>query len=373
MNIELMLSSKQSTKLKENILQRITNIIHQGNFIQGPEVAELEKKLAKFCNAKHAIACANGTDALTLALMALDLKPNEIVFTTSFTFISPAEAVCLRNGIPYFVDVDDDGFNMSAENLEEAITTAKKQGLKVRGIISVDLFGEPGNYSKIKEIADYNQLFFIADSAQSFGAVYKGQKVGAFADITTTSFFPTKPLGCYGDGGMIFTNDDETANILKSICFHGKGQDKYHNIRIGTNSRLDTLQAAILLEKLSLFDDELRKRQELANYYNSELSNVLQTPKISPDKQSAWAVYTLMHPKRDIIIKKLNDLGIPSNIYYRIPLHMQPAYNKYPKASSLKNSENCAAQVFCLPMHAYITTEERGYIVNSLKKILEQI
>lgn len=374
-SIDLMYSHLQSKLIKKNLIQKIQEIINRGSFIQGPEVAELENRISTYCNAKYAISCANGTDAITLALMAFDLKPQEVVFIPSFTFVATAEAVCLRGGIPYFVDSQNSSFNICIESLEESIKAAKKKKLKIRGIISVDLFGQPAQYDELKAIAKKYNLFFIADSAQAFGSTYRKCKIGSgkLADITTTSFFPTKPLGCYGDGGMIFTNNTEKASILKSICFHGKGQDKYHNIRIGTNSRLDTIQAAVLLEKLTIFDNEIKKRQNLASYYNKKLKNLLTTPTNIESTESVWAVYTLMHPKRDAIIKKLNEHNIPSNSYYRTPLHLQSAYNFYPKAASIKNSENYASKVFCLPMHAYISDKQKHYIIKTLKKAVKEV
>ncbi len=370
--IDLLYSPRQKDLLHQSIVNRISNVVHHSQFIIGPEVKELESQLAEFYGAKHAIGCANGTDALTVALMAFDLMPDEVVFTPSFTYVATAEAICLLRGVPYFVDVDDT-FNISIESLKRSIADAKSKGLKIRGIISVDLFGAAANYDELRRIADEHDLFLISDAAQAFGAKYKGKPCGGFADITTTSFFPTKPLGCYGDGGMMFTNDDKLADKLKSICFHGKGDDKYFHIRIGMNSRLDTIQAAVLLEKMSVFPKEIEARHQLASFYSESLQNLLQVPNGKETENSVWAVYSLLHPKRDEIIKKLAQVNIPSNVYYRTPLHLQPAYKDSYFDKDIKNSIRFSEQIFCLPMHPYVTNDEREYIVNSLTKIIKEI
>jgi len=372
--IELMYSpARQGEILKDKITNRFAQIMTHGQFIMGQEVKDIEKKLADFCGAKHAIGCANGTDALTLSLMAIDLKPNDVIFVPSFTYSATPEAICLLGGKPYFIDAEADGFNISLQSLESSIKEAKAQGLKIKGIISVDIFGEPCAYDAIKQIADSYGLKVIADAAQSFGSVYKGKKIGALGDIAATSFFPTKPLGCFGDGGMLFTNDDKLAELLRSLSQHGKGDNKYDIVRIGMNSRLDSLQAAVLLEKVNIFTDEIKKRQELAAYYNEKLRNYIATPKTLAGNESVWAVYTLSHPKRDEIITRLKAKNIPSNIYYPLPLHKQPAYKDAFRASSLENSERYSSQVFCLPMHAYVSHEQREYITANLIEILESV
>lgn len=365
--ISLMFSSKQTALLSHKVNQTIQNVISSEQFIMGKEVTELEEKLSKFIGYKHGIACANGTDALMLALMALGLKNDEVVFTPSFTFIATAEAIAILGGIPYFVDVDE-SFNISIASLKDSIEDAKNRGLKVKGIISVDLFGKMANYDELRKIADENNLFFISDAAQSFGARSNNT---AKPDILTTSFFPTKPLGCYGDGGMMFTDSDNIAQTLKSLTMHGKGADKYNNIRIGTNSRLDTLQAAVLLEKLNYFENEITVRNETAESYNQALNGLITTPKKADGDVPTWAVYTLLDPRRDTIIEKLKDAGIPSNIYYHTPLHNQVAYREYPKASNLLNSAKYSKECFCLPMHGYLTQDEISYITTELKKILK--
>ncbi len=355
--------------MRDSLLKRFNQIFDTGEFILGSEVKEIETTLAKYTKATFAIGCANGTDALTLALMALDLKAGEIVFTPSFTFVAPAESICLLGGIPYFVDIKAGEFNLCPLNLEESIISAKKLGLKVRGIISVDLFGHPVDYKAIKALADKYGLFFIADCAQSFGAVYNANQVGSLADISITSFFPTKPLGCYGDGGMMFTNNEGIAETLRSLISHGKGTDKYNNVRIGMNSRLDTLQAAVLLEKMTTFTAEIKHRHELALFYNHELSAYYETPKIVSETTPAWAVYSLMHANRNEIIEALKTHKIPSNIYYKIPAHRQPAYEHYPKNGPMEQTELVCASIFAIPMHAYINAEERNYITKTLKEV----
>jgi dTDP-4-amino-4,6-dideoxygalactose transaminase len=371
-SIDLLYSQRQKDILHQSIIKRISEVVNHSQFIIGPEVKQLEEQLAEFYGAKHAIGCANGTDALTVALMAFDLMPDEVVFTPSFTYVATAEAICLLRGVPYFIDVDDN-FNICTKSLRASIIDAKSKNLKIRGIISVDLFGAAADYAELRKIADENNLFLISDAAQAFGARYNGKPCGGFADITTTSFFPTKPLGCYGDGGMMFTNDDKLNEKLRSICFHGKGDDKYFHIRIGMNSRLDTIQSAVLLEKMSVFENEIKKRQELADFYGKSLKDLIKIPNSNHTEDSVWAVYSLLHPKRDEIIKKLAALNIPSNVYYRTPLHLQPAYKDFYFDKNIKNALVFSEQVFCLPMHPYITEEEREYIVSSLKQIIEEI
>lgn len=362
-----MFSNKQTDLLSDKVSRAIESVISSEQFIMGKEVTELESKLSKNIGYKHGIACANGTDALMLALMALGLKKDEVVFTPSFTFIATAEAIAILGGTPYFVDVTSD-FNISIASLKVAIQDAKIKGLKIKGIISVDLFGRRADYNELRKIADENDLFFISDAAQSYGAK---SKATAEADIVTTSFFPTKPLGCYGDGGMMFTNSDELAETLKSLTMHGKGTDKYNNVRVGTNSRLDTIQAAILLEKLHYFENEITARNEAAEKYTEALKTLVQTPTIDASETPTWAVYTLLHPKRDEIIAKLKEAVIPSNIYYHTPLHNQLAYKGYPKSSDLTNSEKYSKECFCLPMHGYLTQDEIAYITTELTKILK--
>jgi dTDP-4-amino-4,6-dideoxygalactose transaminase len=370
--IDLMFSARQTDRIRNAIEQRFVEVLNSSQFIMGEEVVELEQTLAAYFGSSYAIGCANGTDALTLALLTFDLKPGDVVFTSSYSYVAAAESISILGGIPYFVDVGED-FNINLDSLTESIEDAKARGLRVSGIISVDLFGQPADYNNIRKIADEYKLFFISDAAQSFGATYQGHGLGELADITTTSFFPTKPLGCYGDGGMIFTNNIEYADKIRSLAFHGRGEDKYSHIRVGMNSRLDTLQAAVLLEKFKYLKEEFNNRSELAGLYNKELAGLLPIPQIAADKTSAWAVYQLLHPRRDRIIDSLKDAGIPSNVYYPAPMHRQPAYYGCLKAKDLSTSERFSKQAFCLPMHAYIEKAEREYIISTLKSIIAKL
>jgi dTDP-4-amino-4,6-dideoxygalactose transaminase len=372
--IELMYSQAQQERLKPNLMNRFQQTIDEGMFIQGKEVSELEDLMAQYNGASHAVNCANGTDALTIALLSINTHPQDVVFTPSFTYVASAEAISLIGAQPYFVDIDPATFNLCPDKLEDAIKHVKfSLGLNPKAIIAVDLFGNPCRYQECLALARHYNLTLIADSAQAFGANYNGRKVGAIADITTTSFFPTKPLGCYGDGGMIFTNEADLANKIRSICFHGKGRDKYEHVRVGMNSRLDTLQAVVLLEKMKFFDDELKQRRQLAAFYNTALQDVITTPNIAPEDSSAWAVYTLRSGKRDIIIQELKERGIPSNVYYHTPLHLQPAYKHCLQAPLLSASNQAAKEVFCLPMHAYVTETQKHYIVDNMRDILQKI
>ncbi|MEI6628190.1 MAG: DegT/DnrJ/EryC1/StrS aminotransferase family protein [Alphaproteobacteria bacterium] len=364
----------QLERVRPEIDAAIKRVLDHGAFIMGPEVHEFEKQLAEFCGVKHAISCANGTDALGLGLMAKNIGPGDAVFVPSFTFAATAEVVAWVGATPVFIDSLEDTYNMDPKSLEQGIQTAKKLGLKPVGIIPVDLFGQPADYDAIQEIADEHNLWVLADGAQSFGASYKGRKVGNIGDMATTSFFPAKPLGCYGDGGAIFTNDDELALIIKSLRVHGQGSDKYDNVRIGINGRLDTIQAAILIEKLKIFPDELVTRQKTADVYNEGLSNVVQIPHLMEGVTSAWAQYTVRLPKhinRSKLMVDLKNAGIPTMVYYVKPLHLQTAYKHYPIATGvgLPVCEALANEVLSLAMSGYVG--EEAYKINNhiIKKI----
>lgn len=364
----------QQDRIRPQIDAAIQRVLDHGNYIMGPEVGELEKQLAAFCGVKHAITCANGTDALGLGLMAKNVGPGDAIFVPSFTFAATAEVVAWMGATAVFIDSLEDTYNMDPKSLELGIQTAKKVGLKPRGIIPVDLFGQPADYDVIQTIADEHGLFVIADAAQSFGATYKGRQVGNIGDMATTSFFPAKPLGCYGDGGAIFTNDDELAAVIKSLRVHGQGADKYDNVRIGMNGRLDTIQAAILIEKLKIFPEELIARQAVADQYNSALKDVVMVPHLIDGATSAWAQYTVRLPKstdRQEVMNHLNASGIPSVIYYRLPLHQQKAYAHYPTAmgSSLPVCEALSNEVMSLPMSGYVGEESTTHISTMVKKI----
>jgi len=349
----------QQLRIRPQIDAAIKRVLDHGSYIMGPEVFELEKQLAEFCGVKHVISCANGTDALTLGLMAKNVGPGDAVLVPSFTFAATAEVVALVGATPVFIDSLEDTYNIDPKSLELGIQTAKKVGLTPVGIIPVDLFGQPADYDAIQTIADDHDLWVLADGAQSFGASYKGRKVGNIGDIATTSFFPAKPLGCYGDGGAVFTNDDGLAATIKSLRVHGQGTDKYDNVRIGMNGRLDTMQAAILIEKLKIFPDELVARQQTADAYSAGLKDVVKVPYVMGGVTSSWAQYTMRLPKsisREKLTADLKELGIPTMVYYGKPLHLQAAYSAYPTAGckELPMCEALSNEVLSLPMSGYV-------------------
>lgn len=348
--------SAQYEHLKERINERIQTVLNHGHYIMGPEVDQLEQELANYVGVKHAITCANGTDALTLVMMALGIKDGDAVFCPTFTFFATAEVVAYEGATPVFVDSDARTFNICPIDLEKRIQAVIAEGkLTPKAIIAVDLFGLPANYPEIQRIADKYGLKLVEDAAQGFGGEINGKRAGSFGDIATTSFFPAKPLGCYGDGGAIFTNNDEYATLIKSLRVHGKGKDKYDNIRVGMNSRLDTIQAAILLEKLAEFPIELIARNKNAEKYNLALSGQFSTPYVPNGYLSSWAQYTIISENRDLHMANYSAQGIPTMIYYGTCLHQQTAFKQlgytdqdFPIATVL------AKQVFSLPMHPYL-------------------
>ena len=357
----------QQSRIRKNIDARIAGVLDRGQYIMGPEVRELEEKLAAFCGAKHAIACANGTDALQLALMALGLRTGDAVFVPSFTFAATAEVVPCMGATPVFVDIDPLTYNMDPASLERAIGHAKTFGLRPAAVIPVDLFGLPADFPALQAIADAAGLVVIDDSAQGFGGLIDGRMTGSFGKITTTSFFPAKPLGCYGDGGALFTDDDDLATLLDSLHIHGKGSEKYDNVRIGMNSRLDTIQAAVLLEKLAIYDDEIEARQRVARRYTDTLHNHFVTPHVPDGYRSIWAQYTVRAPNsaaRDAIMGKLKEAGVPTTVYYPRPLHTLSVYASFPcDPAGLPASEAAADQVFSLPMHPYLEQDVQEQII----------
>jgi dTDP-4-amino-4,6-dideoxygalactose transaminase len=358
----------QRRRLGGRIDRAIAQVLDHGQFIMGPEVRELEVALARFADARHCISCANGTDALLLVLMAKGVKAGDAVFCPSFTFAATAEVVALAGATPVLVDVLEDSFNLDAASLEVGITTAKRNGLKPVGVIPVDLFGQPADYDAIDAVATAHGLWVLADAAQSFGATYRGRKVGSLAWATTTSFFPAKPLGCYGDGGAIFTDDGELATIIKSLRVHGQGSDKYDNVRIGLNGRLDTVQAAVLLEKLAIFPEEIAARDRVAAIYAEALSELVATPQLIAGASSVWAQYTVRCAERDSLAARLKAAGVPTAIYYPKPLHQQTAYCGYPVAGNgLPISERLAREVLSLPMHPYLDAATQDRIVEILR------
>ena len=367
--------SAQQARIRPQIDAAIKRVLDHGIYIMGPEVFELERQLAEYCGVKHAISCANGTDALALGLMAKNVGPGDAVFVPSFTFAATAEVVAWVGATPVFIDSLEDTYNIDPKNLELGIQTAIKAGLRPVGIIPVDLFGQPADYDAIQAIADDHKLWVMADGAQSFGATYKGRKVGCIGDLATTSFFPAKPLGCYGDGGAIFTNDDELASIIKSLRVHGQGADKYDNVRIGMNGRLDTIQAAILIEKLKIFPDEIRERQQIACTYDETLKEIVHIPYVIKDTTSVWAQYTVRLPQdanRTHLIANLKEIGIPTMVYYIKPLHQQTAYQAYLTATegALPVCEALSQSVLSLPINKSIQPLKLAqFIKASLEKL----
>jgi dTDP-4-amino-4,6-dideoxygalactose transaminase len=371
--IEFIDLGAQRRRIGQRMEDAILRVVHHGKYIMGPEVAELEKKLSAFCGAKHVLSCANGTDALGLGLMALNVKPGDAILCPSFTFAATAEVIAWYGATAIFVDVFEDTFNMDPASLEAGIETAKRRGLKPVGVIPVDLFGQPADFDKIEPIARANKMWIMSDAAQSFGATYKDRKVGTMGQITTTSFFPAKPLGCYGDGGAVFTDDDTLIEVLRSLRVHGQGTDKYDNVRIGMNGRLDTMQAAVLIEKLAVFADEIVARDKVAKAYNGALKDVAIVPVVKHGYSSVWAQYTIRLPgrDRDKIAAALKAQGVPTAIYYPKPLHVQTAYRDYPVAGNgLPVSERLAKEVLALPMHPYLDEPAQARIVGAVRAAL---
>jgi dTDP-4-amino-4,6-dideoxygalactose transaminase len=359
----------QRRRIGDRIGKAMAAVLEHGQFILGPEVAQLEKQLAAHCGAKHAVCCSSGTDALVLALMALEVGPGDAVFVPSFTFAATAEAVALVGATPVFVDIVAETCNMDAASLEDAIAMVKKESqLKPVGVIAVDMYGQTADVRAIKSVADPRNLWIMEDGAQSYGATLDGRSMGTLTTISTTSFFPAKPLGCYGDGGAVFTNDDRLASLVRSLLFHGKGADKYDNVRIGMNGRLDTIQAAILIEKLAIFDDEMVMREQVAAGYTRALGNFAQIPVLIPGATSAWAQYTLAFENRDAVASRLKQQGIPTAVYYPKPLHQQTAYRSYPLAPrGLPVSDRMAKTVLSVPMHPYLDSETQGRISEAVR------
>lgn len=360
----------QYGELKEVIDARIRSVLDRQAFIQGPEVQELERALEAFTGAKRAITCANGTDALQLALMALGIGQGDAVFVPSFTYTATAEVILLLGARPVFVDSDPATFNIDFASAERAIGQVKAEGaFRPAALMTVDLFGMPVDYDRARALADRYDLAFISDAAQGLGGDYKGRRVGSgLADITTTSFFPAKPLGCYGDGGAVFTDDDSIADTIRSICLHGKGEAKYDVVRVGVNSRLDTLQAAILLPKLEGFADELERRHEVAEMYIARLKDHVATPiPARGGARFAWAQFTIKVENRDDVQAQLKDAGIPSNVYYPRPMHLQPAYVEYGGGEgSLPMAEELSRVVLSLPMHPYLSPDDIAKVCDAV-------
>lgn len=363
----------QRARLGSRIDEAVARVLAHCRFLNGPEVTELETKLAAFAGAKHAISCSSGTDALAMILMAWGVKAGDAVFCPAFTFCATAEVVPWVGATPVFVDVLPDTFNMDPASLEAAITVAKRQGLTPKAVIPVDLFGQPVDLDAILAIAKAHGLNVLCDTAQGFGATWNGKRTGSFGDASATSFFPAKPLGCFGDGGAIFTDDDDLVPVLKSVREHGQGVDKYENVRIGMTGRLDTIQAAILLEKLAIFEDEIAARDAAAKRYDAALADVCTVPFLDPRATSVWAQYTirLPHGTRDALVSALQKEGVPTAVYYRIPMHRQPAYAHYPAAGNgLPVCEQLAGEVISLPMHAYLDEPTQDRVIAAVRRAL---
>ncbi|RZB31143.1 MAG: hypothetical protein SRB2_04668 [Desulfobacteraceae bacterium Eth-SRB2] len=376
----------QQNLIKDNIDTNIRQVLDHGQYIMGPEVGELEHRLAQYVGTGHSVDCSSGTDALLLALMAYGVGPGDAIFTTPFTFIATAEVISVLGATPVFVDIDSQTFNIDSEHLSRAVSAINKNdrsiyplplahsptSLTPKGIIAVDLFGLPADYDRINALAQDHGLFVIEDAAQSFGALYKGKPACSLSQIACTSFFPAKPLGCYGDGGMCFTDDDDLSEAVRYIRVHGKGTHKYDNARVGINGRLDTLQAAILLAKIDIFPEEIELRQKVAQCYNDLLSSSsgIRVPQSFNGKQSVWAQYSILawdENHRSNLQQALKEQNIPTAIYYPKPLHLQTAFSYLGyEPGDFPVSENCAQRIFSIPMHPYLEIKDQEIIAKTI-------
>ncbi|MBQ6270282.1 MAG: DegT/DnrJ/EryC1/StrS aminotransferase family protein [Clostridiales bacterium] len=364
---------RQYECIKEKVDAGIKNVVESQHYIMGPEVKELEEQLAKFAGSKYCLTCSSGTEALIIPLMAYKLEKTDAVFVPSFTFFASAESINLAGGTPVFVD-SDRTFNMDPESLKREIARVKAEGkLNPRGLIIVDLFGRSANYDELLPIAEENGLFVLEDAAQGFGGSLHGKRNGSFGDVAATSFFPAKPLGCYGDGGAIFTDNEELYNVMHSIRVHGQGSDKYDNVRLGLNGRMDTIQCAVVLAKLTVFEEELKARQDVADWYDKYLDASFDRPLRDKEYFSAWAQYTVLakdEEQRSKIVAGMKEKDIPVMIYYPIPLHQQTAYKNLGYGDvSLPYCESVAKRVFSLPMHPYLKEEEVKQICEALNSV----
>jgi dTDP-4-amino-4,6-dideoxygalactose transaminase len=363
----------QRRRLGRSIDDAVARVLAHCQFVMGPEVFELERQLARYCGARNAISCSSGTDALLLVLMAKGIGPGDAVICPSFTFCATAEVVALLGATPVYADVDEATFNLSANRVVQAVTTARKLGMKPKAVIPVDLFGLPADHDAIAEVAAEEKLFVLDDAAQAFGAKYKGRPLGTFGLATATSFFPAKPLGCYGDGGAIFTDDDALADVIRSMRVHGHGSNKYDNVRIGMTGRLDTIQAAILIEKLKIFPEEIEARARIARRYSEGLGDVAVVPGSPAYATSVWAQYTvrIAPGRRDAFAATLKAEGIPTAVYYPKPLHRQVAYRDFPAGEGgLAVSERLADEVISLPMHAYVDQPVQDRVIAAVRRAL---
>ncbi len=376
-NIPFIDLATQRDRIRHKVDHRIATVLDHGAFVMGPEIRELEAALGAFGQMPYTLSCASGTDALALPLMAWGIKPGDVVFCPSFTFASTAEVVAWLGATPYFVDVDADTFNMDPAHLEAAIAeVAGKDGLTPRAIIAVDLFGQPADYPALRRIADAHGLKLISDAAQGYGGTIDGELSSKWSHVVSTSFFPAKPLGCYGDGGAVQTDDAELNEIMASLRVHGQNvEDKYDNVRIGMNGRMDTLQAAILMEKLAIFPDEIAARGRVAARYSEMLAGIVTPQKLLRDAVSTWAQYTIRLPEgtdRNAFAASLREAGVPTAIYYPKPLHRQTAYRHFPvTGGELPVSDALSRDVISLPMHAYLDEATQDRIVAAVKAALQ--
>lgn len=362
----------QRLRIADKINTAVLKTIESGAYVMGPEVKRLEQRLAKFAGSKYAISCASGTDALFMVLRALKVGPGDAIFVPAFTFVATGEVVALTGATPVFIDIDPATYNMDPKSLDLAIQAVKAKGdLTPKGVIPVDLYGLPADYVAIEALADAAGMWMMPDAAQGFGCTVKGRSSVTFGIAGATSFFPAKPLGCYGDGGAIFTDDAELAHTLESIRVHGQGDHKYDNVRIGLNGRLDAIQAAILNEKLEIYEDELAKRQQVADRYTAALADVAVTPVVPEGDTCVWAQYTLRVLNRDQVMARLKEVGVPTMVYYPKPLNQQEPYKQYPSApGGVPVSDAFALEVMSLPMHPYLDVATQDYIIEQVKMVL---
>jgi len=360
----------QQARISADLRRRLEAVLAHCQFILGPEVAELEAELARFCGARHCVSVSSGTDALQIALMAEGIGPGDAVFLPAFTYTATAEVVLVLGAAPVFVDVDPQTFQIDPADLERRITAIRAEAkLRPRALIGVDLFGQPADWDTLSDIAAREKIFTLDDCAQSFGASLHGKRLGVQGDATAVSFFPSKPLGAYGDAGALFTEDDHRAALYRSLRTHGEGTTRYEVLRTGMNGRLDSMQAAVLLSKLTVFDEELAIREQIARYYDSRLGNAVTIPARVPDSTSAWAIYAILLPDaatRDRVQTRLRDNGIPTAIYYPKPLHHQPAYRDHHTGAPLPVSENLATRILALPIHPDLSEEARARICDAV-------
>lgn len=368
-NIELLDLAAQRERIDTDIQARLSAVMTHGRYINGPEVGALETALAAFSGAAHCVSCGNGTDALQIALMAEDIGPGHAVFVPTFTFTATAESVLVLGATPIFCDVDSNTYNLDPTSLAEKVEEVLADGKLIpRAVIAVDLFGLPADYGVLSETCRRHNMVLIADAAQSFGAGIGDRNVGTLADVTTTSFFPAKPLGCFGDGGALITDDAARADLYRSIRAHGKGGEKYDIIRVGMNSRLDTIQAAILLAKLKIFPDEIAARRQLATAYSKRLKGIVETPSVPQGMESVWAQYSVTLDNRDEIAARLKEANIATAIYYPLPMHLQTAYRAFGQgAGSLTVSEELSRRILSLPVHPYLSMDEIEFVGTTIE------